>query len=91
MDNIYIEYKFTVSPKEPATEILIAELGSVGFESFVETEEGVVAYIQKQDWNSELLSEIFVLILKSLQSAMSKQKLPKRTGMQNGKRILKQL
>jgi ribosomal protein L11 methyltransferase len=61
MDNIYIEYKFTVSPKEPATEILIAELGSVGFESFVETEEGVVAYIQKQDWNSELLSEIFVL------------------------------
>ena len=38
MDNIYIEYNFTVSPKEPATEILIAELGAIGFESFVENE-----------------------------------------------------
>jgi ribosomal protein L11 methyltransferase len=43
MDNIYIEYTFEVIPKEPGTEILIAELGAKGFESFVEQEEGVVA------------------------------------------------
>ena len=49
MDNIYIEYNFTISPKEPGTEILIAELGAEGFESFVENEEGVTAYIQKED------------------------------------------
>ncbi len=61
MDNIYIEYNFTVSPKEPAIEILIAELGNVGFESFVENEEGVTAYIQKQDWNKNILESIFVL------------------------------
>ncbi|WP_299063975.1 50S ribosomal protein L11 methyltransferase [uncultured Polaribacter sp.] len=61
MDNIYIEYNFTVSPKEPATEILIAELGNVGFESFVENENGVTAYIQKSEWNSEILESIFVL------------------------------
>ena len=61
MDNIYIEYNFTVSPKEPATEILIAELGSVGFESFVENENGITAYIQKNDWNSTILENIFVL------------------------------
>ena len=61
MDNIYIEYNFTVSPKEPATEILIAELGNAGFESFVENENGVIAYIQKQDWNSTILDTIFVL------------------------------
>jgi ribosomal protein L11 methyltransferase len=61
MDNIYIEYIFTVTPKEPATEILIAELGEVGFESFVENENGVVAYIQKSDWNANLLANIFVL------------------------------
>ncbi|MFK8061126.1 MAG: 50S ribosomal protein L11 methyltransferase [Polaribacter sp.] len=61
MDNIYIEYSFTVSPKEPATEILIAELGVVGFESFVEIENGVTAYIQKEDWNSEILEDVFVL------------------------------
>ena len=50
MDNIYIEYNFTVEPKEPGTEILIAELGFAGFESFVENENGVTAYIQKEDW-----------------------------------------
>lgn len=61
MDNIYIEYIFTVNPKEPATEILIAELGGVGFESFVENENGVVAYIQKNEWNATLLDDIFIL------------------------------
>ena len=61
MDNIYIEYNFKTSPKEPPTEILIAELGNVGFESFVENEDGVVAYIQKNDWNSSILDEVFVL------------------------------
>ena len=61
MDNIYIEYNFSVSPKEPATEILIAELGNVGFESFVETENGVTAYIQEQDWNATILEDIFIL------------------------------
>ena len=61
MDNIYIEYNFTVTPKEPATEILIAELGAVGFESFVENKNGVTAYIQKEDWDSTILDAIFVL------------------------------
>lgn len=61
MDNIYISYNFKVSPKEPATEILIAELGEVGFESFVENEEGVEAFIQKTDWNALVLNDIYVL------------------------------
>lgn len=61
MDNIYIEYNFIFSPKEPTSEILIAELGNVGFESFVETENGVTAYIQKTDWNINILADIFVL------------------------------
>lgn len=61
MDNIYIEYNFTISPKEPATEILIAELGAVGFESFVENENGVTAYIQKEAHSAIILEDIFIL------------------------------
>ncbi|AUC15961.1 ribosomal protein L11 methyltransferase [Tenacibaculum sp. SZ-18] len=61
MDNIYIEYTFKVAPKEPATEILIAELGIVGFESFVENDNGFVAFIQQQDWRENLLDDIFIL------------------------------
>ena len=61
MDKTYIEYQFSITPKEPATEILIAELGNVGFESFVETENGVTGYIQEEDWNTAILNDIFVL------------------------------
>jgi len=61
MSNTYISYNFTISPKEPATEILIAELGLAGFESFVENENGVTAYIQKEEYNYTILDDIFVL------------------------------
>ncbi|SDS11041.1 [LSU ribosomal protein L11P]-lysine N-methyltransferase [Formosa sp. Hel1_31_208] len=60
-NTIYIGYYFKVKPLQPAVEILIAELGYAGFESFVETEEGVTAYIQQQDWHSGILDEIHIL------------------------------
>lgn len=61
MLQIYIEYDFKVSPLQPGTEILIAELGYAGFESFVETEEGATAYIQKEEWNDTILEDINIL------------------------------
>ena len=60
-DSIYIGYQFNVSPIQPGVEILIAELGMVGFESFVETENGVTAYIQKEEWNDQILDDIQIL------------------------------
>tara|TARA_B100000780_G_scaffold219517_1_gene158606 strand:+ start:2688 stop:3521 length:834 start_codon:yes stop_codon:yes gene_type:complete len=61
MDAIYIAYDFNISPKEPATEMLIAQLGHVGFESFVEHSYGVTAYIQKKEWSINILDDVFVL------------------------------
>lgn len=61
MSQIYIEYDFKVSPLPLGNEILIAELGQAGFESFVEHEEGVKAYIQKEEWDTTILDEIFIL------------------------------
>ncbi len=60
-DSKYIGYYFKVSPLKPATEILIAELGDVGFESFIETEEGVNAFIQLTDWQKDILKDIYIL------------------------------
>lgn len=60
-DSIYIAYTFQVEPMQPASEILIAELGVAGFESFVETDNGIIAYIQKQDWNQSILDNIQIL------------------------------
>ncbi len=57
----YIEYNFTVSPKEPGSEILVAELGEVGFESFVDTPTGIKAYIPKDLWKKDILQNIFIL------------------------------
>ena len=36
-------------------------LGYAGFESFVETEEGTTAYIQKEEWNNKILNDIQIL------------------------------
>ncbi|WNH07690.1 50S ribosomal protein L11 methyltransferase [Thalassobellus suaedae] len=60
-NTIYIGYYFKVQPLQPAVEILIAELGYAGFESFVENEDGVTAYIQKDEWNENILDDIQIL------------------------------
>lgn len=57
----YIEYNFKIKPAQPASDILIAELGEAGFESFVENDEGILAYIQKEDWRDDVLGTIRIL------------------------------
>lgn len=61
MTPIYLEYIFEVSPKNPAVEILIAELSEVGFDSFVETDKGLEAYVQKELFDAEGFEDIFIL------------------------------
>ncbi|TMU57380.1 50S ribosomal protein L11 methyltransferase [Flagellimonas algicola] len=61
MSSIYIEYQFKIQPATPWTEILIAELGEVGFESFVEEDELLLAYILKNDWRESILDAISTL------------------------------
>ncbi|MGB2224723.1 MAG: 50S ribosomal protein L11 methyltransferase [Polaribacter sp.] len=57
----YIEYNFTIEPRDPAAEILIAELGLFGFESFVETETGLLAYIPSEEHSEDVINEIQIL------------------------------
>ncbi|MEX0312899.1 MAG: 50S ribosomal protein L11 methyltransferase [Allomuricauda sp.] len=57
----YIEYNFRISPIQPATDILIAELGEAGFDSFVENDTGLLAYILKSEWDDAILNSIFIL------------------------------
>jgi ribosomal protein L11 methyltransferase len=61
MSNIYLGYHFTVEPKELGSEILIAELGEKPFESFIETETGFSAFIQKDLWTEDVLEDIYIL------------------------------
>lgn len=61
MESKYIAYHFKIEPKEPATEILLAELGELDFDSFVETEIGLSAYIQEHLNTPDILEDIYIL------------------------------
>ena len=52
----YIEVDLKVDPD--FSEILMAELGEAGFESFVETDEGLLAYIQENDFDEQNLHDL---------------------------------
>ena len=61
MQNLYIGYHFEVEPKDLGSEILIAELGELPFDSFIETENGFSAYIPKENWTENILEDIYIL------------------------------
>ena len=61
MSNTYLGYHFTVEPKELGCEILVAELGQKAFESFIETDFGVSAFVQKALWDETILEDIYIL------------------------------
>lgn len=58
----YLEVKITLEPKDPWSEILVAELAEIGFESFVTNDDGVSAYAplgivdEKEIWSHTSLA-----------------------------------
>ncbi|EOZ92138.1 Ribosomal protein L11 methyltransferase [Indibacter alkaliphilus LW1] len=52
----YLEFK--ISCKEPFREILIAELAEIGFDSFLETDQGVDAYIEESQFERDSYQEV---------------------------------
>ncbi|MES2628719.1 MAG: 50S ribosomal protein L11 methyltransferase [Bacteroidota bacterium] len=57
----YIQLTATISPKQPGTDILIAELADAGFESFEETGDGLKAWAQEELLDNEALQQIPML------------------------------
>ena len=55
----YVELTVAVEPKEQGSDILIAQLSELGFESFVETEAGFTAYVQEEDFSEEEIKFTF--------------------------------
>jgi ribosomal protein L11 methyltransferase len=54
----YVELNCQVNPINPGRDIVIATLSELGFESFVETEEGVQAYIPVDIFNESALESL---------------------------------
>jgi len=53
----YKEVSFKLTPILPAREVLTMYLAEVGYESFVDNEEGLQVYIPEPDFNEETLKE----------------------------------
>lgn len=62
MKGDYIEVHIVLDPPEPGLEILIAHLAQLPFDSVLETEDGLKAYIPEKDWQESyrnLLEQVF--------------------------------
>lgn len=57
----YIEFEAEINPIEIGREVLVAQLSEIGFESFVDTDKGLQAYIQQKDYVKEDLEKITIL------------------------------
>ena len=63
MDGDFIEVHITLDPPEPGREILIAHLAQLPFDSVLETEDGLKAYIPEAGWKknfSDILEGISI-------------------------------
>ncbi|UBZ05571.1 50S ribosomal protein L11 methyltransferase [Salegentibacter mishustinae] len=72
MSSNYLEFKFKIEPLQPASEILVAELGYLGFESFVEEEDGITAYIPAEEYEDDLLAGVHILQSEDFEITYSK-------------------
>jgi len=57
----YVELICKFKPDELISEILVAELSGIGFESFTETDEGINAYIPSQFFEEESLHQLYII------------------------------
>jgi ribosomal protein L11 methyltransferase len=55
----YIEINCSIHPVETGNEIAVAMLADMGCDSFVETENGILAYIQKEIFDEHELNTLF--------------------------------
>ncbi len=74
----YFEIEYQLEPLLPAREVLIAELAELGFESFVETEVGVKAYINEASFNDQLLEGLMMAEIPDMKFNVTKTLIPDR-------------
>ena len=72
----YSELQLRLSPDY--TDILTAELAELGYESFVETDEGLNAYIIEPDFNEQAVQELIAKYAEQTAIAYEVNSLEKR-------------
>ncbi|WP_332019662.1 50S ribosomal protein L11 methyltransferase [Kaistella sp.] len=74
--NNYLEFNFTISPLQPWNEIMMAELIEIGFDSFTEEHEGILAYIQKNLFDVNQLHNISMFSNEGVEISYTYKEMP---------------
>ena len=74
--NNYLEFNFKIEPLQPWNEILMAELIEIGFDSFTEEHDGILAYIQKETFKEDELKEVHLLQNPEIKISYTFQEMP---------------
>lgn len=74
--NSYLEFNFKISPLQPWNEILMAELIEIGFDSFTEEYDGILAYIQKDLFIENNLKEINMFTNEAVEISYTYREMP---------------
>ncbi|KIA83895.1 ribosomal protein L11 methyltransferase [Kaistella solincola] len=72
----YLEFNFKIQPLQPWNEILMAELIEIGFDSFTEEHDGILAYIQGDLFQEDALRDIHLLQNPEVQVSYTFQEMP---------------
>ena len=72
----YLEIDLRLTPKAPWREVMVAQLGLLGFESFVDTPEGFKAYIPQSDFRENDFLQIDVFDIQGLEIEWQSQIIP---------------
>ena len=72
----YLEFNFNITPLKPWDEILMAELIQVGFDSFTEEHDGILAYIPKELFNEYEMKSLNIFSNDDVKISYTFQEMP---------------
>ncbi len=72
----YIKVDFAILPIEPFRDMLTVRLAEIGFESFVDTNNGVEAFIPEPDFSEQTLQSLDVMNLKQVNISFNTERMP---------------
>jgi len=72
----YLEFDFKIKPIIPWSEILIAHLIELGFDSFMENSEGFLAYVTKNKFDKEKLESLYKIHFHDVEISYTFKEMP---------------
>jgi len=72
----YLELNIKIEPLQPWNEILMAELINIGFDSFTEENDGILAYVPEDSFSEEKLKNLWLLSHDEVKISYTIQEMP---------------